>query len=280
MKKVLIGSVFANDNQMQQKWLDLQLRFIAETTSDFDHVVVLSDGITNNYFESKTKVLVPANTEPKASEAHYLGLNLLKTYFSEHQEQYENFLFLDADAFPIKKNWIAALLKKMQPEDRVDFATGTILTTKSKGRHYDVAAALRSENLENRLHASVLFVKNKALANVAFSLGSIGMDLAGNPESDVFIPMYQTELRHLAFPLMRTNKTNIHPLACGIYFDMFYHHACGSGRPFNLRAADHYLSSFIPSQIDVSVFTEKLMSNPCEHVHKLAGWNSIRYASF
>jgi hypothetical protein len=279
MKKLIVGSVFANDNPDQQLWLDLQLKFLRATTVDFDHIVVLSDGLTNDYFESKTKVLVPENTQPKASEAHFLGLNRLTQYFLQHQDQYENFLYMDADAFPIKQNWLGALLKKMQPEERVDYQTGAFLTNKSKGRHYDIAAVLRSENLESRLHASVLFVKTQALHNISFELGIAGDDLAGNPESDVFIPAYQRDLRRLAFPLIRTNKNNVHPLACGIYFDMFYHHACGSGRPFNLRAADHYMASFIPSQFTVSNFTEKLMANPCEFVHKLAGWNTIRYAN-
>jgi hypothetical protein len=61
---------------------------------------------------------------------------------------------------------------------------------------------------------------------------------------------------------------------------MFYHHACGSGRPFKLRATDHYLNSFIPNLLDSSGFTERLMENPCEFVHQLAGWNPNRYANF
>lgn len=280
MKKLLVGSVFANDSPAQQSWLYLQLAFLQATTTDFDHVVVVSDGITNNSFTETTTVLVPEDTAPKASDAHYRGLNLLLSHFKSRESDYQNFLFIDADAFPIKQNWLGALLTKMQEIEHIDFNTGVILANKKKGRNYDIAAALRSENLETRLHASVLFAKKHALSNLSFDLGVVGNDLAGNPESDVFIPKYQHELRNLVLPLIRTNKVNIHPLACGIYFDMFYHHACGSGRPFNLRAADHYMASFIPSQTNVSGFTDKLMAHPCGFIKDLAGWNPVRYADF
>lgn len=280
MKKLIVGSVFINDSPIQQKWLDLQLKFLSETTSGFDHVVVLSDGVTNDYFEKNTKVLVSENATAKGSEAHCNGLNRLTDYFREHESQYENFLYIDSDAFPIKKNWLETLLNRMQPQDRVDINTGAILTNKKKGREYDIAAALRSENLESRLHASILFVKKKALQNIVFQFGRSGDDLAGNPELDVYIPKYQKDLRYLAFPLIRTNKNNLHPVACGVYFDMFYHHSCGSGRPFHTRASDDYMSNFIPRLIDVSAFTEKLMAEPCDFTRKLAGWSPIRYADF
>lgn len=280
MKKLLVGSVFADDSPTQQKWLDLQLKFLSETTDDFDHIVVLSDGKTNDYFEQKTKVLIPEDTSPKCNEAHNFGLNRLLEYFKQNQNDFENFLFIDADAFPIKKNWMASLLRKMQPQERIDFNTGAILPNKMKGKDYEIAVALRSENLETRLHASILFVKKKFLDKISFSIGLVGNDLAGNQEQDIYVPNYQYELRHMALPLIRTNKFNLHPLACGIYFDMFYHHACGSGRPFNLRAADNYLASFIPGIIDVSGYTEKLMADPCEFVQQLAGWNPTRYAKF
>jgi hypothetical protein len=40
-KKLLVGSVFASDDELQRRWLDLQLQFFKETTDSFDHAVVL-----------------------------------------------------------------------------------------------------------------------------------------------------------------------------------------------------------------------------------------------
>jgi hypothetical protein len=280
MKKLIVGSVFADDSPIQQKWLDIQLLFLAHTTSDFDHVVVLSDGVSNDYFQQKTKVIIPEDTSLKGSDAHCNGLNLLLNHFQNNADNYENFLFLDADAFPIKQNWLPALLRKMEPIERNDSLTGAVLPVSPKWRDYDVASVLRSENLETRLHASVFFAKKKALSNITFKVGHVGNDLFGNIEHDVHIPIYQNELRHLALPLIRTNKNNVHPLACGIYYDMFYHHACGSGREFHMRASGHYLTNIVPGILNVSIFTDQLMASPCNFIKTLAGWNPSRYADF
>lgn len=280
MKKLIVGSVFTKDDPIHQKWLDLQLLFLSQTTSDFDHIVVLSDGATNDYFEQKTKVIIPDDTSLKAHEAHCRGLNLLLEYFRNKSDDYENFIFLDADAFPIKQNWLPSLLMKMNPLESIDTVTGMMIPIGTTSKEYDVAAALRCENLETRLHASILFVKKKALSNVSFSVSQVGNDLAGNLEFDVNIPVYQNKLRDSAFPLIRTNKNNIHPLACGVYYDMFYHHACGSGRIFGMRAANCYLSNIIPTILNVSRFTDQLMKSPCDFIKNLAGWNPSRYANF
>lgn len=278
-KSLLVGSVFINDSEPQQQWLDLQLRYLRATTHDFDHVVVLASGIAYNTFGDKTTVLVPQDTTKIGSPAHCQGLNLLLEHFLSKSDEYENFLFIDSDAFPIRKNWMGTLLNQMQATTQFDPKTGAAMPVKGKGRDYDIAAALRCENLETRLHASVLFVKHHALANVNFACGGMGMDLAGNPEEDVYLPTYQHEMRNMAMPLLRTNKTNVHPLACGIYYDMFYHHAAGSGRPFFLRAADTYLQKFVQPMEDNSAFTKKLMENPNEFVHNLAGWSPRSYAT-
>jgi hypothetical protein len=279
MKKIIIGSVFANDSPQQQKWLDLQLNFLKATTEDFDHVVVVSEGLTNDYFQKKTKVLVPFDKSPKSSFAHLAGLNILLSHFKDCEEKYENFLFIDSDAFPIKKSWINFLLNKMKKKDFFDDPkTGNIIPLKHKSKYYEIASILRSENLETRLHASVLFARKDALSKLNFDIGIVGNDLLGNSERDVFIPVYQKELRDFAFPLIRTNKKNIHPVACGVYFDMFYHHCCGSGRKFSLRSND-YFSGFIKNRESFLPATEKLMKNPFGFVNELAGWSPLNYVN-
>lgn len=278
MKKLLVGSVYANDSPMQEMWLDLQLKYLKATTEDFDHVVVLSEGKTDERFSNKTNVLTPEDVTRSASDAHYHGLKKLHDYFIDRQNDYENFLFLDSDAFPFKNYWLQCLLMKMKENPRICQFSGVALTVKSKWKNYDIAVALRSENLEKRLHASIMFVKNHALRNFVFKLGVVGSDLAGNPESDIYIENYQNEMRDLALPLIRTNKNNVNHLACGIYFDMFYHHACGSGRAFNLRAADFYMKDIMSPLQDLRLFTEQLMQNPNQFIKNLAGWNPRQYA--
>lgn len=276
-RKLLVGSVFANDAPDQQRWLDLQLRYLAATTENYAHIAVVSEGLTNEVFQSKTSVLIPGNTSLTANNAHLQGLNLLLKHFHEVKDAYDYFLFIDADAFPIRQNWLGTLLNKMQPDDASIDETGNACLLPVRWRDYEIACCLRSENLETRLHASVLFVKKDYLPFVDFKIAEVGLDLCGNPEEDIHLPTYQFGRRELALPLIRTNQYNIHPLACGVYLDMFYHHACGSGRPFNLRAADFYLQKIIRPIDDVSAFTRQLMEDPNGFIRKLAGWNNLRY---
>lgn len=274
MKDVLIGSVFANDVGIQPRWLDLQLRFIQGTTKSFDHVTVVTEGLTNTYFSDRTQVLVPENNAIKWSEAHLQGLRTLLAYFKERANDYSYFLFLDGDAFPIKQNWLGDLTMKMRPIDLFD-ESGMAL--RSRGREREVAVALRAENLESRLHASILFAKRSALQNLDFEIGDTPQrDLLGDREADIYLPTYQTARRDLVFPLMRSNRMNVNPVACGIYYDLFYHHCCGSGRSFRVRARTYWDRVVEPLE-DLEFFTEELMMRPECFVAGLAGWNPKRY---
>jgi len=272
MKNVLIGSVFTNDLKIQTKWLDLQLQFIKATTKRYDHVAVVSEGLTTDYFSNKTTTIT-YDKPISGNEAHLNGLRFLLNYFKERIDEYSHFLFLDADAFPIRKNWFGDLTMKMQPTQLIESGMSVL----SRGHHRDIAVALRSENLESRLHASILFAKSSALQNLEFNYGEIpSKDLMGAKESDIHIPLYENELRNKAFPLIRSNQTNINPVACGVYYDMFYHHCCGSGRTFYIRG-NPYWDRVVSPISDTSQFTEELMENPTTFVSKLAGWNPKRY---
>lgn len=274
MKKLLVGSVFATSDDTQQRWLDLQLRFLDATTYDYDHVAVVSDG-PSDAFSGRTKVMVPDDLTLEASDAHVNGLSMLLNHFREKQDDYHNFLFLDGDAFPIRKSWLGSLLTRMEPAQVFDL--NGIAMPSASGDRYEVAVVLRCENLESRLHASVLFAKKEALPHLSFEIGLVGNDLLAKPEEDVHIPAYQFDRRKLALPLLRSNQYNVHPLACGVYYDMFYHHSCGSGRWFNLRAKSYYGRIVKPVE-SIQPLTSQLFSNPTAFVSRLAGWTPSLYA--
>ena len=269
--KVLIGSVFANDSPVNCRWLDLQLKYIKATTTDFDHVAMVMSG-TGDALKSISTRVVPAINQSSLNP-HLQGLMELRQLFCLHSDTYDNFLFLDSDAFPIKKNWVEVLLKSMKPDELLELC-GALVPTYAK--HYDIAVAVRSENLETRLHASVLFAKKEALQDLQFEFGVMGKDLLCAPEKDIHMPIYEIEKRHLALPLIRTNQYNVYPLACGIYYDMFYHHCCGS-RSFSMRG-NNYFSRIMPPSDVLQGLTERLFNSPTEFVNKLAGWNPSRYA--
>lgn len=255
MKRLLVGSIFRDDSPKPCQWLDLQLGFLRASTYDFDHIAYLPAGPTNNHFARRTQIASPGFTDEKTgmgSFDHIRGLNGLLAIFREKVTDYENFLFLDSDAFPINRNW------------------QNILGESDK----DITIALRNENMETRLHASVLYVPSKYLNNLDFEVCTVGKDLLGKPEQDVCLPKYQFELRDRVLPLVRSNKLNVHPLACGIYGDMFYHHAAGTmGNKFWTERIDWYWSRYYREHPS---FDEMLFGNP-RFVAELAGWNPAMY---
>jgi len=253
--KILVGSIFINDSEQQCKWLDLQLSFLRETTTNFHHAAVVFKK-TTDYFQNHTHV-IPFNGKPSMnSAAHIMGLKIVLDHFKSVRNQYSWFLFLDSDAFPIRKNWLSILQAKM---------TG-----------YDVAVPIRFENLEQRLHASILLSRKEGLENLNFGSRKIGTDLLRGVENDVTIGKYQDEFRSKAYVLMRSNQYNVNPLLCGVYYDMFYHHCCGSGRSYNMRGRN-YWNHVAPMGTDVGKFTDELMENPKKFIAKLAGWNPGSY---
>ena len=272
MRDLLVGTILASDSEAQRKWLGLQLRWLGATTKDFDHQTVVMNGVTGAP-DDRTTFLEPNDKTKKLHEAHLLGLRILIEKFKQKQDEYRSFLILDSDAFPIQVNWLSALLKKMSPNDELG---GGMAITGLKDKSYEIAIALRSENLERRLHASVLFIRKPFLDNVRFDVGDIGGDLLGGREVDIHLPHYEDPKgRKRAFPLIRTNQYNIHPLCCGIYFNMFYHHGSGSRR-YNMRGID-YWEDAVPEICEVDGFAEALFRNPENFVWGLAGWSPERY---
>lgn len=260
-KPLLVGSIFIHGEPNQMKWFDLQLAYLKATCPQFDHCVWINNekgGFAEREKKGETTI-IGRGFGKRQSGAHTAGLNALLTHFMNVADEYQNFLFLDSDAFPIKVGWLSELNSKMG------------------NRNKDIAINLRSENLETRLHASVLFAKRCALPNLHFKQGSVGMDLIGDIESDVSIPKYQTDLRKKVWTLIRTNQWNAHPLLAGIYFDMFYHNGCGTGRTFNLRSAKKYWNE-IHNDNDPAKIKNQLFANPTEFVGKLAGWCPKKYA--
>ncbi len=253
MKRLLVGSIFRDDSPKPCQWLDLQLNFLRASTEDFDHIAFLPAGPTNDYFARRTQIASPGFTDENTgmgSFDHLRGLNGLLAIFREKREKYQNFLFLDSDAFPINREWQAILAQT------------------------DIAVALRNENMETRLHASVLYTSERYLDDLSFEVRTVGRDLLGKPEQDVCIPKFQTELRDRVLPLVRSNKLNVHPLACGIYGDMFYHHGAGTmGDKFWTERNDWYWSRYYQEHPS---FDEMLFGNP-RFVADLAGWNPTLY---
>ena len=281
-KRLLVGSVYANSSKQQQEWFQLQSAYLQATTQDFDQVAFVNYSDTSG-FDGKVKVVgsfvenpVPMND----SAVHLNGLKGLQKYFLSVQNEYDRFLFLDSDAFPIRKNWEALLSQKM-------------------GGPKEIAVMVRPELCEFRWHVAVLFTTRIGLNNVEFKfskmhyLAEMGKDFLGHVEKDVHINYQAANLRDKVFPLMRTNQYNVHFVVCGIYYDMFYHHAFGSERgqkqtlPGKHRLTPHkslrhggkysYGDFYADPNYPYKEFYANLMSNPSSFINKLAGWSQSEY---
>lgn len=247
--RLLVGTIFVDASELQRKWFDLQLQFLSKTTAHFEHATVMSDSSTPAAFWDRTEILQSDRDDRVSNVAHVYGLERLLAYFRSRAEEFDYFLFLDSDAFPVRSGWL------------------DILDRRLNGR-YEIAAALRPENLETRLHASIVLAKREALPHLSFEVGEAGRDLAWNVESDVLIRAYQFERREKAFPLLRSNRFSLHPLLCGIYYDLFYHNDCGSGRAFIMRAQS-YWNHMEDERCDPLPWIEELISDPATFISRL-----------
>jgi|LSQX01.3.fsa_nt_gb hypothetical protein len=254
--KLIVGSIFPDCEPLSQNWLDLQLRYLKATTDDFHHVSIIQRGEIKSIFCDSTEVIRIDGPVLTNSAAHSKGLEYLKNHFIKVRNEFEFFLFLDMDAFPIRVNWRQILINQM-------------------GDH-EIAVALRPENLEQRLHSSILFCKRSALEHLRWSVRMVGRDLNGDKEMDVTLDPYQEERRQKAFVLLRSNMREIHPLLCGVYYDLFYHHGCGSGRAFNMRSRS-YWKHIVSQTVDVMTTIENLFSDPNEFIGNLANWPESNY---
>ena len=297
-KRLLVGATFRDAQEDQLRWLDTQLRFLNATTSDgtgepiFDHVSSVNwdgqyapkegnkHGDILEYDSRDTKVIsissesVTGKLAP-TSQQHIGSLQRLLAYFKENKENYDYFLFLDNDAFPIRRLWLDDLLSKMNEWNR------------------DIAVVGRPEILEIRWHASVLFCRRSALDHLDFGLHHIPKaDLMCVDEHDVGIGEYQHSLREKVWPLIRTNAINLHPVQYGVYFDMFYHHGFGGARNIRKGRNIHkpwdtlrwgrnmYSTQYINEHYPWQQHTADFMEDPSSFVSRLAGWSVDKYATF
>jgi hypothetical protein len=106
--------------------------------------------LTSDYFKSQTGIIHPIEKGLGGSRAHQQTLNILSDVFERQKDNYRYFLFLDCDAFPIRKDWLPILVAKMEEQKA------------------EIAAIVRPENCELRLHASILLAKPEALSNLNF----------------------------------------------------------------------------------------------------------------
>lgn len=192
------------------RWIDIQKKYLDKHISEEYKIFAFLEDI-DDQFESRFYFSI---NQPFRD--HGLKLNILADVIKQESTNEDDILiFLDGDAFPINNlnNYI-----------------------RKKLNNYPLIAMKRSENLGD------------VIAHPAFCATTIGFwkkiggswqkgfpykNNLGHIVADVGGHLYNnlTKTRTDWYPLLRSNKHNLHPLFFGIYDNTVYHHGAGFRDP-------------------------------------------------
>lgn len=250
MSSLLVGSVFSGtaSSALNARWYELQLRMLKATLprARVEHVVCLSQGQPAEPFKDSKVVSHEKRKGNPDTRNHAANLNKLRDYFISRRRQFDAFLFLDSDAFPCRKGWFPLLIRDMTHRPAKGYDQGP----------FDMAAIVRAENLSWYPHPSACFCLPSALDKMDWTVAG-GTLFNGKHMWDPGVAMTEQEY----YPLLRTNRINLHPLLCGIYGRMFYHHGAGSRPSRGFHGSGYYGIRTLHDQ-----WQEKLFDAPLKFI--------------
>lgn len=248
MKDLLIVSTYGPDAIAD--WWSIQQDFIAKNTKNYDFGVFLHNIADDSPFRCH-KIIGRAEGEL----LYTLPEMFHQIYHFFRQNPYKNYLLLDSDCFPVKKDWQDKLLELMGD------------------RWY--AAPVRTDNLDTVPHPCALFIRGEHIHKHLFYFRrpSVGRmtNLMGEEVQDIGTG-FKTEVdgKAVFFPLMRSNYVNVHPMLAAVYGDLFYHHGAGSRIPWFRSTA--YWSKVLPEQYKTGLNAyQRLINNPEGFLKRLRG---------
>ena len=251
MKDVLVASVFTNSPR-NETWLHLQRSFLRQTTASYDHAIYLNHCDWSDSF--RESLIIGSRSEKtlsglgKQSADHAAALTEVFRYFREHTD-YSYYLLLDSDCFPVRRDWLPALVRQM--------------------KRFQFAAPMRSENLEDFPHPCALFLTKAALERPWNLTVTPGWNLLGKPYVDLGCSL-PTEGW---YPLLRTNVYNPHPVLAAIYKHLFYHHGAGS-RQLYFRTERYYDYIDDHAKVEAEIY-ERLAADPTKFIYELMGGDGL-----
>jgi hypothetical protein len=201
--RLLVCSVFAG-SELDRFWLELQQKHISATGGEYDHAVYLSHRADPTLFKQSITV---GTSSPGDKYEHRDGVRTLTEYCRQHPS-YAGYLLLDSDAFPIAPDW----------KETLEYCL--------KRFNKSYAAAVRVENLDTFPHPCVAYAKDPHAIRFIYKNT---LNLLDQTVTDLSATTCDF------FPLLKTNRKSLHPILATVYYDLFYHHGCGS-RFFSSRA--------------------------------------------
>lgn len=237
-------------------WLETQLNFIRKFTDDFDFSVFLHEIEDETPF--KNHIIIDRMDGVLLDVLPVMFKGILE--FFRANKNYNNYLLLDSDCFPVTENWLPRLIAAMGD------------------RWY--AAPLRADNLDSFPHPCGLFIKDEHVNENVFNFNRFVKTLPnflGEKVGDIGTAIKQKHKgKHIFFPLVRTNLFNPHPIMSAIYGNTFYHHGAGSRHPY-FRSTSYY-NKICPEYYGThSQCHDAFRQDPEGYIRKLRGeeWHKV-----
>ena len=209
------------------EWIDIQLRQLERHTQADYKTWACLNGIAQNDHAKFDRVFDLEGEHPEK-------LNELARHVIAEAAPDDLLVFIDGDAFPIA-DWVPRITELM--------------------KRYRLVAVRRDENLGDYQPHPCFCVTTASLWQEIEGDWSRGgrpwINAAGLARQDAGGKVLtKLEDRRIEwYPLLRTNKTDLHPVMFAVYDDLVYHHGCGF-RPAS-TVLDNYLVGLLRFRPDV-----------------------------
>ena len=243
-KPLCVGSVFSGPGPIAKKWYELQQRYLrASCDFGFDHIAAIHGIELPEHFEPSTERLLICEHQLVAGKLgglHISGLQCLLDRFMQLRDRYEYFLFLDMDAFPIRKDWLAVISERLTAKR--DMAIPTL-----KWQQTTIG-----KNLIGNMEGDIIMVSHQSTSL----------------REKVYVMIRSNKYQvHPFFCGVYHDLFYHHTGSC-------WHFTPGAVTP----PAWTYWSHCEPADYSHPRLTDELHADPNPFIHKLAGWNPELYA--
>lgn len=194
-----VVTVYFGNSPLNSLWLHLQQEFLRRTTLNYRFSVYLNSCDQSLFEDVEVLGIAPSTGLPPHPSANHLWC---LQELSKLVDRSKSLLVLDSDCFPIQEGWQFTLQDAMAD------------------RGFQAAAPIRVENLDLFPHPCAMFVTSQGMRDFEF--------VPSNSDNLLGVRRQEPTCSTTVFPLIRTNRINIHPIGAAVYYDMFYHHGAGS----------------------------------------------------
>ncbi len=216
-----------------EKWIKPQLYFLEKNLTTVPRILACVPK-----FRSRKQFYFEASYEPtsRGSQNHADKLNYLANVAELEAKPDDILLFLDGDAFPIQP--IESFLKE------------------KLAKYEFVAVQRRENNGDVQPHPCFCATTVETWKQIQgdWSPGPTWNNRLGFAVTDTGGALLASIEKKGAtwYPMLRTNRNNLHPLWFGIYEDLIYHHGAGYRNPI--------------SRVDVNTMTESEFTRTADYI--------------